>query len=96
MEIVEYIEEKLTGRLPELRNTVIPVKQEDKYVPDFATRQTIEIEQKDFPKIFQMLPESLRKKAKKCRVKACRSCLKIVNVLRIPGNTPIMIKSSVL
>lgn len=67
MEIVEYIEEKLAGRLPELRNSEIPVKQEDKYIPDFATRQTIEIEQKDFPKIFQMLPESLRRKAKKIR-----------------------------
>lgn len=67
MEIVEYIEEKLTGRLPELRNTIVPVKQEDRYIPDFSIRQTVEIGQKDFPKVFQMLPESLKRKAKKIR-----------------------------
>lgn len=67
MEITELIEKKLEGRLPELKHSEIELDKNHRFIPDFCSRQTIGIPKEKFPDIYKLLPESLRRKAKKLR-----------------------------
>lgn len=67
-EITEMIEAQLAGKLPELKTSKIKTDKSTRYIPKFASRQTVEIPKERFADIYKMLPESLRKKARKYRV----------------------------
>lgn len=68
MEITEYIEKNLEGRLPKLSYSVIELDKNNRYTPEFCSRQTVEIPKEKFADIYKLLPESLKRRAKKCRV----------------------------
>ena len=66
-EITEMIEEQLAGKLPKLKTSKIKTDKSSRYIPNFASRQIVEIPKERFADIYKILPESLRRKAKKCR-----------------------------
>ena len=47
-EITEMIEEQLAGKLPKLKTSKIKTDKSSRYIPDFASRQTVEIPKERF------------------------------------------------